>query len=94
MTDDLSRRVERLEARVERLEDRLDEHDHQESSQRVTASTDRLDQYDQHVMQAVDDVAAANPLLLRHEYEAAGVLDEDKQKQRAKRLKRIAAEEA
>lgn len=94
MTDDLARKVERLEARVERLEDRLDGHDHQESSQQATADTNRLDQYDQHVLEAVDDVAAANPLLLRHEYESAGVLDDEKQKKRAKRLKRIATEEA
>lgn len=80
-TDELRERIAELEERVAQLENG-------ESSESGD-SGGLLDKYDSYVMERVEDVGDAHPMQLRRLYEESGIVNESKQKTRAKRLKRM-----
>lgn len=82
--DDLQSKVAELESRVAELEERI--------SGNNRAQSDLIDRYDTYVMDVVESPESTHPRKLMRKYNEAGVTNKNKQKRRAKRLKRSAAE--
>jgi len=92
-THDLREEVRALRERVSALERRLDRADDETPESDATSGgehDDVYDRYDEQVLDQIGDVESAHPRQLMQAYERVGVIDKKKQKQRAKRLKRLA----
>lgn len=81
--DELRETVQSLRERVSELEGRIG----RDSS--ADGESDVYDRYDRHVLQRAEDVSEMHPRAVMKLYAEAGVHDQQKQKRRTKRLKRI-----
>lgn len=92
MDADAKRRIDELEDRIADLEAtvrELRDGSHNDAS----SGREVCDRYDEYVLEAVDDVAEADPRTVMSAYRDAGIVNRSKRKTRAKRLKRLEGRE-